>query len=90
MSHDSDQASGRFAVRFVGDMSVEAAQALRRAHMGRQRKDSFFADPIPYSTTVVLRADDEGDAVARVRAALDGLGEFAGFEARALSTRRDD
>jgi hypothetical protein len=81
----------RFAVRFVGDMSAEAAKALRRRHMGPQTSDSFFAEPIPYSTTVVVLAADADDAVTQVRDALEGLGEFSGFEAVAFSRRhRDD
>jgi hypothetical protein len=49
--------------------------------MGRQRRDTFFDEPVPYSTTVVLQAESTEDAVARVRSALEGLGDFAGFEA---------
>ncbi len=67
-------------MRFNGDLSKAAAKALRVAHMGRQRRDTFFDEPLPYSTTVVLQAESAQDAVARVRAALDGLGDFAGFE----------
>ena len=57
--------------------------------MGRQRRDTFFAEPLPYSTTVVLQAEDEADAIARVRTALDGHGEFAGFEATTFSAHDD-
>jgi hypothetical protein len=53
--------------------------------MGRQRRDTFFAEPLPYSTTVVLYAEDPDDAAARVRAALDGLGDFTGFESTSFS-----
>jgi hypothetical protein len=77
-------------VRFSGDLSKDAARALRSARMGRQRRDTFFAEPVPYSTTVVLQAEDEADAIARVRAALDGLGEFTGFEATRFAARAQD
>ena len=53
--------------------------------MGRQRRDTFFEEPLPYSTTVVLYAESPEDAVARVRSALDGLGDFAGFESASFS-----
>ena len=66
-------------------MSKQAAKALRAARMGRQRRDTFFEEPLPYSTTVVLQAEDEADAIARVRAALDGLGDFTGFESTSFS-----
>ena len=33
--------------------------------MGRQRRDTFFGEPLPYSTTVVLYAESPEDAVAR-------------------------
>jgi hypothetical protein len=39
---------------------------------------------------VVLRASDEGDAVSRVRGALDGHGDFSGFEATAFEAYRED
>jgi len=45
---------------------------------------------VPYSTTVVLQAEDEADAIARVRAALDGLGEFTGFEATRFAARAEE
>lgn len=80
----------RFAVRFVGEMSREAGKALREQRMGMQHRDAFFAAPLPYSTTVVLLAADEGEAIARVRAALEGHGDFSGFEATAFGPRRDD
>ena len=66
-------------------MSKQAAKALRAAHMGRQRRDTFFPEPLPYSTTVVLYAENPADAVARVRSALDGLGSFAGFESTSFT-----
>ena len=81
---------GRYAVRFSGEMTKEAAAALRAGHMGLQHTDSFFGEPVPYSTTVVLRAGDEGEAVSRVRSALEGHGDFAGFEATAFEAYRDD
>jgi hypothetical protein len=66
-------------------MSKQAAKALRAARMGRQRRDTFFEEPLPYSTTVVLYAESAEDAVARVRATLDGLGDFTGFESTSFS-----
>ena len=75
-------------VRFSGDLSKDAAKALRSARMGRQRRDTFFGEPLPYSTTVVLMAESPEDAVARVRAALDGHGDFAGFEATSFNEPR--
>ena len=81
---------GRYAVRFSGEMTKEATAALRAGHMGLQRTDSFFGEPVPYSTTVVLRASDEGDAVARVRDARRGHGDFSGFEAAPLESYRED
>lgn len=72
-------------VRFSGDLSKDAAKALRVARMGRQRRDTFFDEPLPFSTTVVLMAESADDAVARVRAALDGLGDFVGFEATSFN-----
>ena len=75
----------RFVVRFSGDLSKQAAKALRVAHMGRQRRDTFFEEPLPYSTTVVLYAENPEDAIVRVRAALDGLGDFTGFESTSFS-----
>jgi hypothetical protein len=78
----------RYAVRFSGDMTKDAMAALRSARMGLQRTDSFFADKVPYSTTVVVQADDTADAVARVRAALEGHGDFAGFEGTAFGAPR--
>jgi hypothetical protein len=83
MSADDDR--GRYAVRFSGEITKDAARALRVAHMGLQRRDTFFDAPVPYSTTVVLRASGEADAVERVREALEGAGEFSGFEAVAFS-----
>jgi hypothetical protein len=80
----------RFAVRFSGEMTKEAGSALREHRMGLQHSDTFFDEPVPYSTTVVLLAEDEGDAVAQVRGALEGMGEFSGFAATELSPRRDD
>jgi hypothetical protein len=77
-------------VRFSGDLSKEAAKALRAERMGRQRRDSFFDEPLPYSTTVVVRADGPEDAVARVRQTLEGLGEFVGYEATAFTRRREE
>ena len=55
--------------------------------MGRQRRDTFFEEPLPYSTTVVLYAESPEDAVALVRSALDGLGYFTGFESASFSGR---
>jgi hypothetical protein len=66
-------------------MSKQAAKALRAARMGRQRRDTFFEEPLPYSTTVVLYAESPEDAVARVQATLDGLGDFTGFESTSFS-----
>jgi hypothetical protein len=82
--------AGRYAVRFSGELTNEATAALRAGHMGLQHTDSFFGEPVPYSTTVVLRADDEGDAVSRVRGALEGHGDFSGLEATALEAYRED
>ena len=90
MTSDDDRRLDRYAVRFAGDMSAEAAQALRDRRMGRQRHDTFFPEPLPYSTTVVLVAADEHDAVAQVRRALEGLGDFVGFEARGFARRGDE
>jgi hypothetical protein len=86
----SSDDAGRYAVRFSGEMTKEATAALRAGHMGLQRTDSFFGEPLPYSTTVVLRAGDEGDAVSQVRSALSGHGDFSGFEATALAAYRED
>jgi hypothetical protein len=80
----------RYAVRFNGDMTKDATKALRAGHMGLQRRDTFFAEPIPYSTTVVVQAKGTDDAIAKVRGALDGTGDFAGFEATAFRAYRDD
>jgi hypothetical protein len=80
----------RYAVRFSGDMTKDAMAALRAGRMGLQRTDSFFAEKVPYSTTVVVQADDVDDAVARVRAALQGTGDFAGFEGTAFGRPRTD
>jgi hypothetical protein len=87
---ESSGDAGRYAVRFSGEMTTEATAALRAGHMGLQRTDSFFGEPVPYSTTVVLRASDEGDAVSRVRGALEGHGDFTGFEAAAFDAYRED
>ena len=81
---------GRYAVRFSGELTKEATDALRAGHMGLQRTDSFFGEPVPYSTTVVLRASDESDAVSQVRGALEGHGDFGGFEATAFEAYRED
>ena len=81
---------GRYAVRFSGEITKDAARSLRSHHMGLQRRDTFFASPVPYSTTVVALADDEQDAIARVRQALDGHGEFAGFQAVGLADQPDE
>ena len=81
---------GRYAVRFSGEMTKEATAALRSARMGLQHTDSFFADQVPYSTTVVVQAGDEAEAVARVRGALEGHGDFSGFAATAFETYRED
>ena len=75
----------RYVVRFSGDLSKQAAKALRTAHWGASAATRFFAEPLPYSTTVVLYAESPEDAVARVRSALDGLGDFAGFESASFS-----
>jgi hypothetical protein len=53
--------------------------------MGRQRRDTFFEEPLPYSTTVVLYAESPEDAIALVRATLAGLGDFTGFESTSFS-----
>jgi hypothetical protein len=82
--------TGRYAVRFSGELTKDATGALRSGRMGLQHTDSFFGEPVPYSTTVVLRAEGEEDAVARVRDALAGHGDFSGFEAVGLSEYRDD
>ena len=81
---------GRYAVRFSGEITQDAMAALREERMGLQRTDSFFEDRVPYSTTVVLQADDEADAVSRVRAALTGHGDFSGFQAAAFGAYRED
>ena len=80
----------RYAVRFSGELTKEATRALRGGRMGLQRRDTFFAEPIPYSTTVVVQADDAADAVAKVRGALEGTGDFAGFEATGFGRYRED
>lgn len=92
MSTDDERPRGlgRYAVRFSGELSVEAMQALREAHMGLQHRDTFFPSPVPYSTTVVVRAAGDEDAIARVRQALDGVGKFAGFDAVPFADREDD
>jgi hypothetical protein len=71
-------------------MTKEATAALRAGRMGLQHTDSFFGEPVPYSTTVVLQASDEGEAVSRVRGALEGHGDFSGFEATAFEAYRED
>jgi hypothetical protein len=81
---------GRYAVRFSGEITKAAIRALRAGRMGTQHTDSFFGEPIPYSTTVVLRASSEADAVEQVRTALADAGDYAGFEARALAPVRED
>ncbi|MEA2178128.1 MAG: hypothetical protein QOG77_1425 [Solirubrobacteraceae bacterium] len=86
----TDDELGRYAVRFSGEMTKDAAGALRTQHMGLQRRDTFFDAPVPYSTTVVVRAASEDDAVDRVRRALDGTGEFSGFQAVAFAPQTDD
>jgi hypothetical protein len=86
----SSDDAGRYAVRFSGELTKEATAALRAGHMGLQHTDSFFGDPVPYSTTVVLRASDEGDALSRVRGALEGNGDFSGFQATPLQAYRED
>jgi hypothetical protein len=83
-------AGGRYAVRFSGEITKDATRALRAGRMGLQRRDTFFESPLPYSTTVVVRAASEDDAIARVREALRGTGEFAGFEALPFSAPRGD
>jgi hypothetical protein len=50
----------------------------------------LFASPVPYSTTVVVQPASTGDAISRVRRALEGAGAFSGFEAMAFTQRRDD
>jgi hypothetical protein len=81
---------GRYAVRFSGEMTKDAGRALREGRMGLQHRDTFFDAPVPYSTTVVLRAASEEDAVDQVRRALDGTGDFSGFEAVAFSPPAED
>ena len=90
MSGDEGRPRGRYAVRFSGDITKEAARALRTHHMGLQRRDTFFSSPVPYSTTVVVRARSTADAIARVRHALEHAGTFSGFEAVAFGDRKDD
>ncbi len=90
MSDEEQRELGRYAVRFSGEMTKDAAKALRSHHMGLQHRDTFFAFLVPYSTTVVVRAASERDAIDRVRRALDGRGDFAGFEAVAFAAQRDD
>jgi hypothetical protein len=88
MSADDDR--GRYAVRFSGEISKDATRALREQRMGLQHRDTFFDAPVPYSTTVVVRATSEADATGRVRQALDGTGDFSGFEAVAFSPPAED
>jgi hypothetical protein len=90
MAVSATRGPGRYAVRFSGEITKEAARTLRSHHMGLQRRDTFFESPVPYSTTVVVLADNETDAVARVREALYGHGEFVGFEAVGLADQPDD
>jgi len=77
----------RFAVRFSGELTKAAMKALRAHHMGLQHNDTFFASPVPYSTTVVVRAEDDADAVEQVRDALAGHGHYVGFQARRFRRR---
>ena len=88
MSADDDR--GRYAVRFSGEITKDATKALREQRMGLQRRDTFFDAPVPYSTTVVVRATSEADAADRVRQALEGTGDFSGFEAAAFSAPVED
>ena len=83
-------AQARYAVRFSGEITQDVMAALREARMGLQRTDSLFEDRVPYSTTVVLQAEDEADAVSRVRSALAGQGDFSGFQAAAFGAYRED
>ena len=87
---DKSVDTGRYAVRFSGEITKEATAALRAGHMGLQRTDSFFGEPVPYSTTVVLRAGDEREAVSRVQSALEGHGDFSGFEATPFEAYREN
>jgi hypothetical protein len=90
MSGDEERPRGRYAVRFRGEITKEATRALRTHYMGLQRRDTFFSAPVPYSTTVVVRASSTEDAIARVRQALEPAGTFSGFEAAAFGDRKDD
>ena len=73
---------GRWAVRFSGTVSQEAVTALKERHIEIASLDRFFEERLPGpSTTVVVQAAAEDDAIRRVRDELEGHGEYSGFQA---------
>ena len=73
---------GRWAVRLSGTVSQEAVAALKERHIQIASLDRFFqVDEPGASTTVVVQAAAEDDAIRRVRDQLEGHGEYSGFQA---------
>jgi hypothetical protein len=55
--------------------------ALEARRIKKQSVSGFFPTRPEPNTTVVVQAAGEDDAIRRVRDALEGHGDFSGFEA---------
>jgi hypothetical protein len=82
---DARRSLGRWAVRFRGTLTAETAAELEAQDIKKRSLDHLFEPRLPDpSATVQVRTAGEGAAIRRVQKALEGRGDFSGFEAELL------